>query len=267
MATTAYGERVGTGQSLADSERALFATVLWNLRVLAGWCPALGASRLHVLAGVFELTNLRGELTRIGGHDAPEPFELGSLASVPRRPQPANTSEFRDALRRSPWGDPGVLDPDAILVTLHLSLIRRIVDSVPEASAWAEAYAALLLARVVTSGGTLAPGSLAAADARVVLGHRAVSALSLADLARALPVAVAPVLVGARGREDLWLCEARWWARLWREGEEGVRRGRAEPATIVNALAAQVADAWRVRVALEIAARGGHDIEMLDAVA
>lgn len=267
VTTTSYGERVTTGQGLAESERAVFATVVWNLRVLAGWCPALGASRLHVLAGIFELTNLQGELARLEGRDVPAPFELGSLASVASRPHPATAGELRESLRRSAWGDPGESDPDAMLVALRLSLARRVVESVPEASAWAESYAALLVARVIANGEALAPDSVAAAHARTILGHRAASAASLPDLLRALPVAVAPVLTDVNGVEELWRAESRWWARLWREGDEGVRRGRAEPATVVCALAAQVADAWRVRVALETAARGSRTTEVLDAVA
>jgi hypothetical protein len=36
---------------------------------------------------------------------------------------------------------------------------------------------------------------------------------------------------------------------------------------VVAAIAVQAADAWRVRVALEVAARAGGGIEVLDAVA
>src|ERR1039458_3215956 len=55
LATSSYGERLHIGLNLATSEHEVFASVLWNLRVLAGWSPALGASRLRTLAGVFTL--------------------------------------------------------------------------------------------------------------------------------------------------------------------------------------------------------------------
>jgi hypothetical protein len=252
---------------LADAERALFATVLWNLRVLAGWCPALGASRLRVLAGGFELVNIRGELARIEGRSVPEPYELGSLASVPRHAQPTSTVELREMLKRSPWGDPGVLDGPGILIALQVSLVRRVVESVPEASAWAAGYGALVLARLVVAGTSLAPDSVPSASAAAVLGRSAPNARTLHDLVAALPVAIAPVLNGATGPEDLWGCEVRWWGELWRNAEEEVRRGRAEPSTVVAATAAMYADAWRIRAALEIAARAGRGIELLDAVA
>ncbi len=267
LATTHYGERLRSGLSLEEVERAVFATVLWNIRVLAGWSPSLGASRLRVLAAAFELTNMRGELARIEGRSVGEPYELGSLASLPRHAQPSSTLELRETLKRSPWGDPGALDAPAMLVALEISFVRRVVENVPEASAWAAGYGALLLARLVAAGTSLVPGSVPEANARAVFGHRAPAARTLHDLAAALSVSVAPVLDGATEPEDLWSCEARWWSQLWRSGEEGVRRGGADPATAVSAVAAMCADAWRVRVALEIAARAGRGIELLDAVA
>ncbi len=147
LAASGYGERIHLGLNLAASERALFATVLRNLRVLAGWCPPLGASRLHVLAGGFELANLSGELARVEGRDAAEPYDLGSLASVTRSNAVAGMGGLREALRRSPWGDPGSLDGGAMRIALQFAFVRRVVESVPEAAEWAESYAALVLAR------------------------------------------------------------------------------------------------------------------------
>ncbi len=267
LATTGYGDRLHPGLDLAASERAVFATVLWYLRVLAGWSPPLGASRLHVLAGTFELANLRAELARLEGRDAPEPYELGSLGSVARHRAPSSSGELREALKRTPWGDPGTADAGEQSVALQFSLIRRIVENVPEARGWAETYAALAMARVVMANVSIEPDSVAGTNVRAVLGSRALAAKSLADLARALPSDVSPALDGVTGPLDLWAGEARWWGRLWCEALEKVRRGRAEPATVVAAVAAQGADAWRARVALEVAARGGQGIEVLDAMA
>jgi len=267
LATTNYGERLGPGAGLAQAERAVFATALWNLRVLAGWSPALGAGRLRVLAGGFELANVRDELARIDGHDVLQPYELGSLASVPRHSQPTSTSELRATLRHSAWGDPGVLDAGGILLSLRVALLRRVVENVPEAAEWAEAYGALILARLILCGTSLERFATVAADARAVLGSRAVAARTLRELVTALPVSIAHGLDGVTEFADLWSCEARWWGQLWREASERVRDGGAEAATVVAAVAAQYADAWRVRAALEIAARAGLGIEVLDAVA
>ena len=43
LADSPYGHGVHVGQTLAEAEHALAATVLWHLRVLAGWQPRPGA--------------------------------------------------------------------------------------------------------------------------------------------------------------------------------------------------------------------------------
>jgi hypothetical protein len=267
LAKSAYGERVHPGLDLAASGHEVFATVLWNLRVLAGWCPAMGASRLHVLAGVFELVNIEGELARIDDRCGSTPFELGSLASVARHAPPSSMGELREVLRLSPWGDPGNLDPAGVSLALRASLVRRIVDNVPEARAWAETYAALIASRLVSEGVALDADSTVSANLGAVLGATALAPQSIDQLSLALPQKVRSVLKGVTGSQDLWLAEARWWTRLWDESQEKVRRVDAGPQSVVAAVATQAADAWRVRVALEVAARAGRGIEVLDAVA
>ena len=267
LTTSSYGERLHPGLDLAASEHEVFASVLWNLRVLAGWSPALGASRLHALAGVFELMNLQGDLARIEGHESPAPFELGSLASVSRHVAPLTVGELRDALRRSPWGDPGALDATGVNIALQFTLARRIVDDVPEAGQWAQTYAALVLSRLVKEDCPLDTDSTSAANARAILGSRALSTTSLGELRDALPRDVASILKDVTNPDDLWLAEAQWRTRLWDEALEKLRRGGAGPETVVAAIALQFADAWRVRTALEVAARAGRGIEVLDAVA
>jgi hypothetical protein len=267
LATSSYGERIHPGLDLAASEHQVFASVLWNLRVLAGWSPALGASRLRALASTFELMNLQGDLARIEGHQSAAPFELGSLASVSSRVAPLTLGELREVLRRSPWGDPGALETAGVSIALQFSLARRIGDDVPEALKWAQTYAALVLSRLLLEYGPLDTDSNSAANARAVLGSRALTATSIDELRDALPRDVASILEGVRGPDDLWLAEAKWWTRLWSEAIERLRRGGAGPETVVAAVAAQFADAWRVRMALEVAARAGRGIEVLDAVA
>ncbi|MGA7835015.1 MAG: hypothetical protein WCA31_07370 [Acidimicrobiales bacterium] len=267
LATSSYRDRVHPGLDLATSEHEVFASVLWNLRVLAGWSPALGASRLHVLAGAFELHNLRGDLARIEGHRESARFELGSLATISSGVAPRTIGELRDVLRRSAWGDPGAVDGSNMIIALQLSLARRIVDGVPEATAWAQTYAALVVCRLVLENAPLDGEAAITTNARAVLGPRALSAKSLEELRHAFPRAVASVLDDVASRDDLWLAEARWWTRLWDEGQDTLRRSGAGPQTVVAAAAILAADAWRVRVALEIAARDGYGIEVLDAVA
>ena len=267
LTTSSYGERLHPGLNLAASEHEVFASVLWNLRVLAGWSPALGASRLHALAGVFELMNLQGHLARIERHQSPVPFELGSLASVSSRVAPLTIGELCDALRRSPWGDPGAVDAMGVSIALQFILARRIVEDVPEAGQWAQTYAALVLSRLVKENVALDTDSTSAKNARTILGSRALSATSLRELHDALPRDVASILKDVTDPDDLWLAEARWRTRLWDEALGRLRRGGAGPETVVAAITLQFADAWRVRTALEVAARAGREIEVLDAVA
>jgi hypothetical protein len=267
LATSSYGPRLHLGLDLATSEHEVFASVLWNLRVLAGWSPAMGASRLHVLAGVFELANLRGHLARIEGYRAPAPFDLGSLAAVADRQTPATIPELRDALRRSDWGDPGAADAAGVYVALQFALARRIVDEVTEAGAWAQTYAALVMARLIVQDCALDGDSNAAANARIVLGSRAVAARSLEELRRALARDVASVLEGVEGPADLWLADSRWWTHLFDDAQARLRHSAAGPEAVVAAAAVLFADAWRVQMAMEIAARAGRGIEVLDAVA
>ncbi len=87
------------------------------------------------------------------------------------------------------------------------------------------------------------------------------------DLADGLPRRSAWLLAEVSGPDDLWAAEARWWHRLWDEGLVLVMRGSPEPGATVGAVAALAADAWRVRGALEVAARHGQGEEVLDGVA
>lgn len=267
LGSTAYAKQLRSGLDLAGAGRAIAGSVLWNLRVLAGWSPPLGASRLRVLAGAFEVANLRGEMARLEGLGAPPPYALGSLATVPRLSSVTTVSELRRALAASPWGDPGVSDRGGLVLGLELALAHRVAEDVPEAAGWATTYTALVLARCLASGMSLEPGTHAATHARAVLGERLIQVRSLRDLAEALPRRSAWLLTDVSGPEDLWAAEARWWHRLWSEGLVLVMQGRSEPGATVGAVAALAADAWRVRGALEVAARQGKGAEVLDGVA
>jgi hypothetical protein len=266
LAQSSYGERLRPGLDLAAVEHEVLSSVLWNLRVLAGWSPALGASRLRACAGVFELMNLQGDLARIGGQPRSAPFELGSLASVSSR-SPLTILELREVLRRSPWGDPGATDAAGVSIALQFTFARRLVDGVPEASQWAQSYCALIVSRLIAAAHPLETDSTSAANVRAILGSRVLASTTLDQLRAALPRDVASMFQGVTGPSDLWLAEVRWRSRLWDEALEQLRSGGAGPGTVVAAVAALLADALRVRTALEIAARAGRGIEVLDAVA
>jgi hypothetical protein len=267
LASTAYAKQLRPGLDLVGAGRAIIGSVLWNLRVLAGWSPPLGASRLRVLAGPFEVANLEGEMARLEGLEAPPPYALGSLATVSHLSSVATISQFRMALAASPWGDPGVSDRGGVVLSLEFALAHRVAENVPEAAGWATTYAALVLARCLAAGVSLELGTPAATHARAVLGERLIQVRSLRDLADGLPRHSAWLLANVSGPDDLWAAEARWWHRVWSEGLALVMRGSPGPGATVGAVAALAADAWRVRGALEVAARQGQGVEVLDGVA
>jgi hypothetical protein len=89
LAASPYRQEVRPGQRLAEAQRAVAATLLWHLRVLAGWLPREGADMLRLLAGWFEVANVDELLHRLAGGEAEEPFRLGALATAWPRLAPA----------------------------------------------------------------------------------------------------------------------------------------------------------------------------------
>ncbi|HTS15274.1 MAG TPA: hypothetical protein VMH24_06380, partial [Candidatus Sulfotelmatobacter sp.] len=92
------------------------------------------------------------------------------------------------------------------------------------------------------------------------------------ELAEAVPRSVRWVLPGAQSEtgidEALWRAEAGWWRRVESDANALAVAPRPDPGALVGAAALLVVDAWRVRAALEVAARGGGRLaEVLDAVA
>ncbi|HUZ20256.1 MAG TPA: hypothetical protein VMU75_06780 [Acidimicrobiales bacterium] len=269
LAPTPYGRTVRAGTDLADAQHGVSATVVWHLRILAGWSPPLGSGPLRVLASGFEIANITGHLARLRARPAPPPYALGSMATAWPAVSAARTpAEVRAALGSSVWGDPGSDEPSAIHLTLQLCWARRVYDGVPGAAGWAVAKAALVAGRLVAAGAVPSLSSRTLRDADHLLGARWHDAASLGDLASRLSPAAARTLVGVEHGEDLWRAEARWWSALDAAGAELAARPRPEASSTIGVVALLAADAWRVRAALALAAQGGGDLgEVLDAVA
>lgn len=103
LAGTPYGHDVRPGQDRDAAAHAVAATLLWHLRVLAGWVPPGGADVMRLLARWFEIANVDAALA---GRDAR--FRLGALAtSWPRLEQAGTPQALRAGLASSAWGDPG----------------------------------------------------------------------------------------------------------------------------------------------------------------
>ncbi|SDZ18023.1 hypothetical protein SAMN05216215_105038 [Saccharopolyspora shandongensis] len=267
LAAGPYHQEVRPGQLLEDAERAVAATVLWHLRVLAGWQPHEGAELVRTLAGWFEVTNVV-EQTRVGEAEAlPDPYHLGALAvSWPRLANAETADELRRALAASPWGDPGGSTALSVAVGMQLAWAVRVAVRVPQAQTWAAGGAALLVARERFLG-DCPLAEAAARRAAVLLGAAALDAASLSDFRDRLPGEARWSLSGVAEPGGLWRAEAAWWARVDSDARRLVRSSGFGPDPVVGCIALLGVDARRVRIALELAARGGRPLEAFDVVA
>ena len=282
LARTPYGREVRPGMDLAAARHGVSSTLLWHLRVLAGWGPVLGSARLAALVAGFEAANISGHVAALDGRGTSRVFDLGSLAGVwPLVARTSTTAEVREVLAASPWGDPGTDDFAAVRMALRFAWARRVAQAAPEAATWAAAGAALALGRALVVGAPPPGGSQAARDATALVGGHWREAADPAGLAASLPPAVRRFLSGpatedgsaagsAPRRPELgsWSAEAAWWTNVEAEAQVLAAPPRPSAGAVVGVAGALGADAWRVRAALELAARGGGSLaEVLDAVA
>ncbi|MFD1663366.1 hypothetical protein ACFSL4_35690 [Streptomyces caeni] len=273
LAGTPYRRYARPAVGLPDAQRAVMATLLWHLRVLAGWLPPGGARLLRPLAAGFEIANVASRLTARDGPGADEeaparpPYRLGALETAWRALERAPTpTQLRAALRASPWGDPGAETPWALVTGMRMAAARRTSAQVGPARRWARGRAALLAARERFVHEHRLPGPVRR-DAAELLGPRAVDAASFRDFRERLPPAARWVLTDVEEPGELWRAEARWWRVLHQEGAVLLRDGGYGPRAVVGAVGVLSADAWRVRAALECAARGGRPLGVFDALA
>ena len=267
LADSPYRHGVQVGQTLAEAEHALAATVLWHLRVLAGWQPRAGARALRLLAGWFEIANISGHARAVSGAAVEPSFQLGALGTAWSRLRTTSSlAELRHVLTQSLWGDPGGDSPSDIALGVQLAWAFRVATGVPEVSDWACGGAAVLVARrLLLEGRPLAPP--AQANAERILGRASTAAQNLQGFSGQLPPRARWALAGTADVGELWQAEFRWLSRIERDGFELLHRPRFGPGPTIGAAAVLAADAWRCRAALEIAAGGGGSMEVYDAVA
>lgn len=262
-----YRHDVQIGQTLEEAERALAATVLWHLRVLAGWQPQAGATALRLLVGWFEIANICGHARALAGAAVEQPFHLGALGTAwSRLGSTSSLAELRRVLTQSQWGDPGGDTPSDITLGVQLAWALRVTRAVPEAIEWACGGAAVLVARRLLLEER--PLSHAAqTTAQRVLGRAPTAASNLQAFKEHLPPRARWALAGTTVIGELWQADFRWWSRVERDGLELLRRPHFGPGPTIGTAAVLAADAWRCRAALEIAAGGGRSMEIYDAVA
>ena len=259
-----YGREAAAARSLDEAQRAVAATLLWHLRVLAGWLPPPGAELLRALAAWFEIANVQDRLAYLAGEPRRPAFELGGLATAwPALARTGSAEAVRAVLAGSRWGDPGGAEPAAVSTAMRAAWAGRVAAAVPDAAVWARSAAALMLAREAPFGGA----HLAALGRVAGLGDGWPRTASPGALAPALPPDVRWVLAGVDAAGELWQAEARWWTRVESDAARLAAARRQGPSTIVGVVGLLAVDAWRVRAALAAAALGPAGREAFDAVA
>jgi hypothetical protein len=267
LAASAYGGAARDRQGLAEVQHAVAATVLWDLRVLAGWLPPGGLRLMRPVAGWFEIANIDELLEQLAGRPAGDPFELGALATAwPRLRRSASAAELRAGLAASAWKDPGGDSGLEVRVGVRACWAERVAGLGGPAQTWgASGLALLVAAERFVAGRRLNPAVQAVA--RSLLGAAAAGAATFADLRDRLPTQLTWVLEPAHSVADLWRAEAAWWARLERDGFRLLRSSSLDWHPVLGAAALLTADARRVSAALDPAARGGIPLEAYDALA
>ncbi|MFF5211100.1 hypothetical protein [Streptosporangium sp. NPDC000396] len=262
LADTSYGHDVRRGQSLPEAQWAALATLLWHLRVLAGWLPQEGGQIVRILARWFELANVDELMYRLTGRQDEPEFALDSMGTVwPRLRQCTSLAEIRATLTASPWGDPGGDSRRDIQLGMRLAWAVRVADAVPSARSWALSATALLVARACYSEGhDLSAG--ARDRCRILLGTGTLDASSITEMAERLPSAARWALRDIKDPRELWRGEERWWKRVEEEGRGLLTGSGFSIGPVLGAAAVLTADARRVRAALELAARGSNGDEL-----
>jgi ATP synthase alpha/beta subunit-like protein len=106
-------------------------------------------------------------------------------------------------------------------------------------------------------------GENAVRVAAKLLGSAAVHAPSWEEYLRRLPHDARWVVDEVTSPEDLWCAEAACRRREEADGLDLLRGGRLDATPVLAAAMVLSVDAWRVRAALESAARGGPAPEVL----
>ena len=255
LAGSAYGERVRAGQDLAAAQRGVAETLLWHLRILAGWLPAGGGALMRVLAGWFELANIDACLAALAsGARAPSPFALGTLATAwPAAERARTIEELAGVLARSSWDVPRGRVAAELAIGLRVAWGRRVRDAAPHARDWVEGAGALLVARELLVARTRAHSEQLVRYPGI--DDRVLAADTLAELRTALSPRASWVLDTVSEPAELWRGELAWWERVEDDAHALLRDMDDEPSVLAP-VALLAVDAQRTARALQSAAQG-----------
>ena len=259
-----YGREVGRETTIDQLQRALQASVLWHLRILAGWAPPSGGPLLRTLAARFEIANVEDRLSYLGGAPLHQPYELGRLATAWDRLRHAGSAgEMRAKLARSRWGDPGSEDLVGIRWAMLLRWAGWLRGGPRPMRPWVEGAVALLTARLIVAGADAVPEPVRLRWELLVPG--AGRALSLEDVAALVPDG-AWALQLVTSPQDLWWAESQWWERMERDAQRVLKGNPRNPDAAVGLAGLLVADARRVGATLEAVGRGPAARSLYDAI-
>ena len=265
---TAYEQWIAGAADLTAAEHATRGTVLWQVRVMAGWLPVSSSRLCRSVAAAFERDNLvalAGQLA--GGHTAPEAFDLGTLDTAwSRLRSVGSTAELRAELARSPWGAVGPDDSPALQDILTMVWLRRLADTAAPARPWALAGGALIAARTVLVD-RARPSPRLRQLLHPLIGTAWETATDVESMQDSLPRALGPLFAGVTAPTDLWRAEARARTTVEADGFRLLRSALPGPDVVLGSLAVLTIDAWRIRAALAASALGSGHSEVLDAVA
>jgi hypothetical protein len=260
-----YGPRLGNARGLTAAERTIEETVLWQLRVLAGWLPASGTALARAAAGIYEAENIAALAHQLSGGPVREFYALGALATAwPRLRTAGSVQELASVLRASAWGDVDTGERGPLRDALTVAWARRLAVVAPAAGPWCGAVCALLAARIVLVD-RAAPSARVLHLLRPVLGRSWETADGVTAFVPALPQTLQQVIRGVTSAEDLWRAEARAHAAVENDGFRLLRGSMPGPDVVLGAIAVLYLDTWRVRAALAAAAVGAGSSEVLDA--
>lgn len=260
-----YGANLTERLPLEAAQREVASTVLWNLRLIAGWLPPGGVEIVQALAAWFELANIEERIAFIGGARCGAPYQLGRLGVAwPGVARATNLQSVRGALAASRWGDPGDGDPGSWMPLLRFRWAAWVATSVPAADVWVASAGVLLAARLrFASESRLDLSGMHAPGLPALWWESA----SVPDLRARLSDQVAWVLDGVESASDLWRAEPRWWSRVRRDAANLLVSSGFEPGVVVGAAGLLAHDAWLTRAALGAASRGEVGRVLFDAVA
>ena len=148
LADSPYGHDVAPGMALEEAQSAVAATLLWHLRVLAGWLPPGAADLMRSLAAWFEIANVRSRLSSLAAGARGRLYQLGSLATTwPQLADAGSPAELAAAMARSAWGAPAGDQPSDIVLRMQVRWAIRLSETLPFASEWISGAALLFAAR------------------------------------------------------------------------------------------------------------------------